>query len=66
MKMKGEEKVYHTHCLTCSYCTNTIEGKFFTIDGQVVCGACARGGQVGKSCMLHMAVREQNYKIVLR
>jgi len=51
VKMKGEEKVYHTHCLTCSYCTNTIEGKFFTIDGQVVCGACARGGQVEeKNC----------------
>ena len=36
-----EEKVYHSHCLTCSYCTNTIEGKFFTQDGSVVCGPCA-------------------------
>jgi hypothetical protein len=39
--MKGEEKVYHSHCLTCSNCTNTIEGKFITQDGKVVCGACA-------------------------
>ena len=42
VKMKGEEKVYHTHCLTCSSCTNTIEGKFFTLDGKVVCDACAK------------------------
>ena len=43
MKEKGkeQEKVYHRHCLTCSYCTNTIEGKFFTQDGSVVCGPCA-------------------------
>ena len=39
--VKKEEKVYHSHCLTCSYCTNTIEGKFFTQSGKVVCGRCA-------------------------
>ena len=26
-----EEKVYHRHCLTCCYCTNTIEGKFCSV-----------------------------------
>ena len=41
-KMVMQEKVYHSHCLTCSYCTNTIEGKFFTQDGKVVCGVCAK------------------------
>ena len=42
VKMKREENVYHTHCLTCSYCTNTIEGKLMMLDGKVVCDACAK------------------------
>ena len=36
-----KERVYHSHCLTCSYCTNTIQGKFYTQSGKIVCGGCA-------------------------
>jgi len=45
-----EERVYHSHCLTCSFCTNTIEGKFYTQSGKIVCGACAAKQVEDKVC----------------
>jgi len=50
-KTNGKDrKVYHSHCLTCSYCTNTIEGKFFTQDGKIVCNVCAATQIEDKTC----------------
>jgi len=45
-----EERVYHSHCLTCSYCTNTIQGKFYTQSGKIVCGGCAATQVENKVC----------------
>ena len=39
MRMK---KVYHQECLNCSYCSESILGKFFKIGDSVVCSSCAK------------------------
>ena len=41
-KDKEEKKVYHRGCLSCSKCSKSVLGKFFTIGGDVVCHPCAK------------------------
>ena len=43
-KGKDQElkKMYHRECLSCSKCSKSVLGKFFTISGAVVCHSCAK------------------------
>lgn len=35
-----EEDVFHSDCLKCSKCFNPPEGKFFTMDEEIICEGC--------------------------
>ena len=41
-KDQEQKKVYHRECLSCSKCSKSVLGKFFTIGGDVVCHSCAK------------------------
>jgi len=49
--IKGsEEKVFHKECVTCTKCSEPIEGKYFVEDGNMICHGCLEKEYGGRNC----------------
>ena len=35
-----KEDVFHSECLTCVKCSDPLDGKFFTLDRDIICEKC--------------------------
>ena len=35
-----KEEVFHAECLQCVKCSEPLEGKFFTMEGEIICEKC--------------------------
>ena len=36
----SKDDVFHSKCLKCAKCSHPPEGKFFTMDGEIICEKC--------------------------
>ena len=46
-----KEEVFHSECLKCVKCSEPLEGKFFTLDGDIICEKCI--AKEVKPCNIH-------------
>ena len=49
------EEVFHLECLTCVKCSHPLDGKFFTLDGELICEKCI-AKEVRTSNIYHICV----------